>query len=386
MTAWFLMFSTVMAMSALTHAYSPVKGNVIYLLAIVGVLWVNSAWKKLQLKYVYSILFIFILSTLSALHGESLLILMLPIYFVSALIVLSILSERDVDYFISFLSIFIVLLGALVGTIYAYFGGGALLQFPNPDGRLNQLYLSTLTNFHVGALIRPSGIFDEPGALSFVVCIIAALRHATGKNKKMTWALLLLGVVTSSIAHLLYMIFHWIAEFKQSKNKGRLVILGGGGMFFLSIILVFFMSANELFEVLIFNRLSSNSLGADRMLFLTNAMNYLDIKTFFFGLDPSCAVGLASCAAKNYEIYDSNPLTPLVHWGILISFPYYVIQFFLLLISIFRFNFIAFGVFILLLQRPYVMSYAYALLIMMTVFMLAGDNVRLRLRKFIKKH
>jgi hypothetical protein len=52
---------------------------------------------------------------------------------------LSIENEKEFMAFVSLLSCFvlIMLIGAVFGIVYAYYGGTPILQFANPDGRLN---------------------------------------------------------------------------------------------------------------------------------------------------------------------------------------------------------------------------------------------------------
>ena len=70
-----------------------------------------------------------------------------------------------------------------------------LFSIVNEDSRSNGFYLSTFSNSYVRGVIRPAGIYDEPGALSFVACIIAALRKIRGFSEKGTWIILILGLL-----------------------------------------------------------------------------------------------------------------------------------------------------------------------------------------------
>jgi hypothetical protein len=91
------------------------------------------------------------------------------------------------------------------------------------------------------------------------------------------------------------------------------------------------------------------------------------MRVFFWGLDSNCVTNVAACMSKGYLQFGENPLGPLVLYGILIAWPYYLLEAALLLIFVVRFNFIALAIFALLLQRPSLMSFGYSLLVLLAV-------------------
>ena len=99
-----------------------------------------------------------------------------------------------------------------------------------------------------------------------------------------------------------------------------------------------------------------------------NALGYLDISSSIFGLDGGCIVHDSACKSKDYLPFGENPLSMLVYYGILLSFPYYFVIFHLLHKAIERKDFIVFGVFLLLLQRPFVMSFGYSVIVMLYIW------------------
>jgi hypothetical protein len=113
-----------------------------------------------------------------------------------------------------------------------------------------------------------------------------------------------------------------------------------------------------------------------------NAVNYIDINTFMIGLDSNCAVGLSNCIEVGFDNYGDNPLSLLVHYGGFLAFPYYFSLAYLVVYSTWRRNFIMFGIFLLLLQRPFTMSYRYSMLILLTIFVLANRRASDRVRTF----
>jgi hypothetical protein len=119
-----------------------------------------------------------------------------------------------------------MLIGAYLGFVYALAGGAPIFSIKNPDNRTSWLYLTTFTNARIGRIIRPSGFFDEPGALSFFICITAMLRNINKRNSKITLLLLFTGFITLSLAHLVYVIFHLLSMSykKKSQIKNLLII------------------------------------------------------------------------------------------------------------------------------------------------------------------
>lgn len=374
------MLATIVAVSPLIHAFSPIKGNVVSILALFAILVIKASWRGIDEKYFFWCLGGVFIAFIPSLYWLELRLMLIPTYFVLSVLVIAVLNNNDVKTFVSLLtwSVLILHIGAVFGIFYAYFGGTPILAFADPDGRLNQLYLTTLTNSQFENLIRPSGIFDEPGALSFVTCFIAALRHAMGCNKKTTWIMLALGLVTMSIAHLIYILLHAVEEIKKYRRAKDALLVVGVVAASSWILVAFIQPIQDILSALLFSRFSDDtlgSLGQDRITALMNAVGYLDIKTFMFGLDSDCAVGLANCTFdKGFENYGDNPLALIVHWGGFLAFPYYFSLGYLAVKMVQQRNFIMLGILVLLLQRPYVMSYGYSLLIMLTIFVLVNKD------------
>jgi len=116
--------------------------------------------------------------------------------------------------------------GAIAGLVYAYVGGPPLFEISNIDGRENGLYLSTFSNVYLLGIIRPSFIYDEAGALSFILCATVVLREVLGRSRGVSYFLMLGGLVTFSVTHmLLTIIFLQIANFFDIVSP-RVVLFG----------------------------------------------------------------------------------------------------------------------------------------------------------------
>jgi hypothetical protein len=376
LAAGLLLLGGVISLSPLLNAFSPIKGNIIALASAATIVLIRIDWYAINRRIVGLILLLLATAGISASYWGQPRMMLIPIYTISSVLAISVLCRRDVDAFVELFTWLMVamLVGAVVGLFYAFLGGAPLLGFPNPDGRLNQLFLTTLTNSQYENFIRPSGLFDEPGTLSFVVCCLAALRHALGSNKKVTWTMLLLGLVTMSLAHMLYMVVHAINELSGSKHMMKALVMTTVVAIALYAIVTFVQPIQEIYSNLMLAKfvVSDGRLAGDNRtdLFL-NAASYINPKSFWFGIDARCAVGYVNCAEQGYGLYGENPLTLLVQWGLLISFPYYLGLFYLGIVAFLRRTLIPLGIFLLLLQRPYTMSFGYALLILLTIAALA---------------
>jgi hypothetical protein len=261
----------------------------------------------------------------------------------------------------------ILLIGAILGFFYTFLGGEPFFYIKNEDTRLNGFFLSTFSNSYTLNIIRPSGIYDEPGALSFVVCLIVAGRKLLGKSNKHSWTLLILGFITLSLAHFIFVVCFLIEEMKGSNIKAifRLILFA-----VLLFFIIFFSSLKEVFDIFFFARFKiedGQMAGDNRSALIKNALEYLDFKTFLFGLDVDCIVRPEICSQKGYNQFGDNPFGPLVWGGITLTLPYYLVSLFSAFYGFLKINFIYVGIFLLLLQRVDVMSYGYGLLIALIV-------------------
>ena len=365
----FLIIGAMFSISPVIYAFSPIKGNLIFFFMAFCILLIKNSLFKTS-KFTWLVFGVFLSTTfLSALYWQQPKILFLSAYFLSSIIIVYSLSEDNIIHFVDFSTklLLVTIIGAIVGTVYALMGGQPIFDFSNPDGRLCQFYITTLTNFQVGNFIRPSGFFDEPGALSFFICFIAACRHEIGASKVPTWALLILGFISTSIAHLLYVMFHLLQEVKDKKRFIKILLLFFSILILMAMLIKFYEPLQSV-SLFFTNRIMNGDIGADRLDTFKTSFGYLDLNSFFYGVNGDCAVRLVDCTNIGYSVVDANPLTPIVEWGILLAWPFYISLIYLFLVSVFRVNLITFGLLLLLLQRPYTMNVGYSLLIMITLF------------------
>lgn len=298
------------------------------------------------------------------------------IYFVLSVLVFLAVDRSTLARFSSLASatLAVITIGAWIGFFYALLGGLPLFTIQNPDERLNDFYLTTFSNWSIGNLIRPAGLFDEPGTLSLLICLIAALRSRLNQSKKLTWILLGLGLVTTSVAHIIYMLFHAIEDRKWLFAKKKYAALAA-----LAVVTAFanFDQPDSVESEVFLSRfvLEDGRLGGDsRSGLLTSALDRIDAEVFFFGLDSDCVLRPAVCAARGYGQFGETPAGIILLLGIFLSAPYFFVLGVTLFLAVWRRSFIFLGLFLLLLQRPYVLTFGYSLIILLVVFQTQGDR------------
>jgi hypothetical protein len=299
------------------------------------------------------------------------------IYFLSALVVASKCSESTFRKYADIMTglHLLLLVGAWIGFIYTLSGGDALFTIKNPDDRDNGFYLTTFSNSYFAGFIRPSGWYDEPGALSFFTCFTVALREVFGMSKSKSKMLLLLGLITGSLAHLIFTLIYFMLSKKSigtkvSHRQLRIFI----GIFSFTMVGAYFSDEVGQLLKLYADRLSMGEdglAGDSRSNLMINAWGYLNLDSVLWGLDGNCIVRNSMCNQDGFLKYGENPLSMLVHYGIFLSWPYYIFLLVLIFKAIKTRDFIAISVFLLLLQRPNIMSFGYAVVVMAYIYSLS---------------
>jgi len=143
--------------------------------------------------------------------------------------------------------------GSTVALFYAYFGGGPLVEI-DLHGRTSYLYLSSFTNSVTGNLIRPAGVFDEPGALAMFVTLIVAINEALRVNSKFSLILLIAGLSSGSFALFFILIAYVVFKFR-GKSKWSVAVIGLALVAFITLS----DSVSAISEQFFFNRLEIQS-------------------------------------------------------------------------------------------------------------------------------
>jgi hypothetical protein len=277
----------------------------------------------------------------------------------------------------SIMAIVFIFMSAL-GLAYYETGAPPLLSLPNADGRDNYLYLSTFSNSETFT-IRPSAIYDEPGALSFYICVIVILRSLLGYSTILSAAMLLGGLLTQSIAHLVFCII-WMGWFlisvRSEKRFHKFYLNFPIFIFVVGLLIAIYQSGFmdwSIERALMFYEnpwTNPRNRSMDEIFYLLS----VNPGIIWFGFDATCAERLPICTVGLGE----NPLTPIIYGGIAVSWPYYLFMAFSFILIFFaRDGLLIFGLAVLLLQRPYLLEFPYSAtiaLVYITWFFRPCDN------------
>lgn len=351
-----------------------VRGVYIYALVyMISVFAILYGHRKIPKMGIILALGVCIGSCLTASYWHELKIAFLPYFFIGSILIAGVAREKEIHRFINLCTIFLLIMLVLswIGFIYVISGGESLFSILNLDGRENSFYLTIFSNWRVHDSIRPSGVFDEPGTLSFLLCALAALRRIYHRDERMSLALLVAGLVTFSMTHILFLtlfvFFRSDRTFVRNLMQYLAICVG--------VVLVYFFLLKEPIDNAIMWKFrlqpETHSISGDnRSGQIVLAQSQLSLNVFLWGLDPT-GITKVHAFTKKYGTMTTNPIGPLITSGIFVSFPYY---FFLLFVMWQGFrrreNLIYLAVVLLFLPRPYVMGYSYAVWAMLFLFSL----------------
>ncbi|QQO09821.1 hypothetical protein [Breznakiella homolactica] len=307
---------------------------------------------------ILSILLMLMICSITAFYYKDIKLIIINFILISYLVLHNILNHETLEDFVDLASNFflVMLIFCWVGLIYSLKGGLPTGTIINPDTRPNYWYLTTFSNVRFGKLIRPSGIYDEPGALSFFIISIVLLRLYLNKIDKKNILLLILGCVTFSLAHLLFSVLIYFYIHKRISFKSKVLY----DIVLIISIIIFFLVMFDAINALVLERLKFNSntgrfVGDNRSIQLKAVFHFLSENGIFWG-----AYGYDN-VFKEYGTIGENPLTRLALDGLFVSLPYY---FGVLIMSIAVFfsskRMLIFVMILLFLQRPYLSSIGYS--------------------------
>jgi hypothetical protein len=281
----------------------------------------------------------------------------------------------------------VLLIGAYIAFLIAALGVEPLGDFPNPDGRPNYIFYGTLSNVFIGDFIRPAGIYDEPGAFSLLICFIVAMRYAIGKSNVVSIVILFLGLITTSLAHVIFLLLFLIANL-------RLVLSSKKALLFIPIAFMLMMGTvgQEVVEKLT-DRLTnfvsnavtpqSNEIEVgNRTRHVLNSIEVISSAEFspVFGYHSDCFRD-ASCGGRIMDLC-CEPLVPFVKGGIMYGWFYYLVLLVAFTSPIFLGSrgIVIFALGLLLLQRPGIYGMGGSMFIIFALGLLLINN-----RAFFKK-
>ena len=307
--------------------------------------------------------------------GDSIIIFLFPwFYLMSYLYTLGSDSE-DIKIFtvMSSKELTVFIIGAWFGFIYNLVGGQSLAGIELKGGNSElEFFLTTFSKrggvASVIGVIRPTAIYDEPGAFAFIICVVALLRHKIQLDKKMTWFLLIGGMITFSLSLYIYILFYIFSLLKIDRKSVKILPI------VIAIILIMstFLPKLEFFDRLIINRFKVNKatgklVGDNRSEAMELAINYIEPKMIFWGIDKLCIENVFECTYR-YGRFGDNPVYPLVSFGILLSWIYYLILLMLFIQGLRgRSNIVYLGLLLLFLQRPYFLNLIYSFFVFYSI-------------------
>jgi hypothetical protein len=253
--------------------------------------------------------------------------------------------------------LFVMLVFSIIGFLYALLGYPPLMSGITEEGRAYYWYLSTgaVDNGIFGNIIRPQGIYDEPGGFSYVICTLCFLRILTKRGDAVTFVLLLLGNITFSMIHM--MIFALFIVHLAVKYRMKKVLVLYASAVFAVTALAYMPLREPVNDLLIarfaINKATGNFEGNNRAYLFGNAMQLakMDNSVLLWGL-PRDAEGLT--VMDRVWGYGENPLAPALKFGIFVAWLYYFyLVFFALCGVVDKKNFFVYvSIFLMLLQRP----------------------------------
>lgn len=354
--------------SYILHYYLGLHIN--YLYAIVGIaslmVCLHETRGRLRrgvVELVFLIMFLgSVASLISGVYSQLLMALALSLNLIIAFNGWRLFADRRTLKYLTFVALALVA-GAAFALLYAYSGGAPLADI-NLYGRESYFYLTTFTNAVTGNVIRPAGIFDEPGALAMYVTLVVALNEAMRVNTKWSVALLLAGLVSGSFALFIIAIVYLLIKF-QRKNK----VLVTAVVVVLVALVAFNDRVGKISDQFFFDRLEviDGRLAGDNR---THQM-----QSFLNTVDWDMTIRGQKASGKKYGEHDisSNPFSIYYGYGLIIWVPYVVLEIWLLYCTIFyrpHLRFPAFALFLTLLQRPYVYSMHWGTMIAVLVIVI----------------
>ncbi len=207
------------------------------------------------------------------------------IWFITSLMIINFISKKEINKFIDIYSQFvlILLITSLIGFIYALLGGKPIFIIDYRSYNHLYLYFTTFTNSVSGNVIRVAGIYDEPGAFTFIIWINIILRDQYKKNEKLTLLILFLSNLTLSLIGIIFTIFYIFYKYIFiNKNKKLLKI---STLAFLLLLLYNYLESepefNFLFELFNYDPGKGLLVGDNRTPEVDNFLKYL-IRKFYY--------------------------------------------------------------------------------------------------------
>jgi hypothetical protein len=270
--------ASIIAQSPVIPVLISINGNIVYLgLSIIALIFLIKRLERRLLIWLF-VLFILFLQLLATIYWSEPKLMVLPSYFLTGLLIASSLKDDELLLYVNWATklIVILLVGGFIGFFYTFIlDGEAIFSVNNEDTRHNGLYLTTFSNWYVRGVIRPSGIYDEPGALSLVVCLIAAIRDKIGAPKRTTTIILVLGLITLSVAHVIFLLLYFLNVTRKSIARATFKF---GILSMILFVGIYNSPFRDVFDEFLFSRfelVDGRLAGDNRSALMENSINFL---------------------------------------------------------------------------------------------------------------
>jgi len=341
-------------------------------------------------KFLFVLSFLFFLTAFlpSLYHTTTFLLLRVFIDFYFTYMFFLLYKKKYLSPLVNIATVFMftVIIFAIIGFVYAFIGNRPTMVVPFRTS-FYYWYLTTGTNSSFGGIIRPGGIYDEPGTLSYFICLLCFLRVFSKKNDGVTFVLLLLGNITFSMIHaMIFVLFILYLVFKYKKKKAFVFYT----VLVFVITLAMYIPLRETIDDRLLARFEGVRVdggqvtGMNRAYLFNNELEFLreDFYNIFLWGAPRGNDGLTIIHTERR--FGESPLTFLVRDGIFIAWLYYFFLSFFLLCSVIdkkRF-FIYISIFLMLLQRQAFFSFGTGSGAAVLILFLTGlDLIKRRLDK-----
>lgn len=294
----------------------------------------------------------------------------IPIIFLSiamAVFIARILNEVDIKVITKNASTLGVLLslGLLVSLAYSIIGGSPFFEIERVNSnQILHVYPGSLA-LHTNYGIRYSSIYDEPGSVAFVLACILIMRARYHSPNFVDLFIIMGGLISSSAAFAVFLVLY-LFNFLTKRVVRTVNKLQWLGMVILLLLLIIIIpeTVNAFSNRLIQASESSNPLTLiNRYTALQNAFYLLNSNdySYLFGINYPAYSELLDQGIKAGE----NPLSPLLFYGVVTSFIYYLLITRLIFSPNKNNPFLSIGFAALLFQRPYIFDFGYIFLIML---------------------
>lgn len=321
------------------------------------------------LLLIVSILSSFVISSL---YWQDSGLLHYPKYLILSCLIVFFMSEGMDNSFLKYLTAIIVIqiAASWIGFIYSFLGGGVTMVLSNSWGREFYFYLTTLTPTSYAGFIRPSGFLDEPGALSFYICFLVTLREIMGQSKSKSYLILVFGLVTLSVAHVIFIIMYTLYNLLVDRDRKNIKYL----LMMFVLALLFIVYSGETIISYVNMRMDSDLSGSGRSGLFSTAYEYMDnnflMSDYIFGVDSNCLTDYINSCRYIYPRMGENILSPLVFGGLVTSWPLYFSIILSISLTFFyksRYSIVLIFM-ILFFQRPYIYAISYCFIFIIPFF------------------